>query len=95
MTSLTKYEIGFGKEIKGKKSQWGLIKSLDLKYHTIIENEEEKSLVSDKVWFEINKDLKRNVAKKWWVLKQSLDLVYISMIRHQRRKYCVLDDMWI
>ena len=49
MTSLTKYEIGFGKEIKGKKSQWGLIKSLDLKYHTIIENEEEKSLVSDKV----------------------------------------------
>ena len=49
MTSLTKYEIGFGKEIKGKKSQWGLIKSFDQKYQTRIDNEEENSLVSDKM----------------------------------------------
>ena len=86
MTSLTKYEIGFGKEIKGKKSQWGLIKSLDLKYHTIIDNEKEKSLVSDKVWFKINKDWKGNKAEKWWVLIQNLDFVYVHMIRQWAKK---------
>ena len=48
MTSLTKYEIGFSKEIEGKKKTMGF-DSLDLKNHTIIDNEEEKSLVSDKV----------------------------------------------
>ena len=86
MTSQTRYEIGFGKEIKGKKSQWGLIKSLDLKYHTIIDNEKEKSLVSDKVWFKINKDWKGNKAEKWWVLIQNLDFVYVHMIRQWAKK---------
>ena len=95
MTSLTKYEIGFGKEIKGKKSQWGLIKTLDLKYHTIIDNEKEKSLVSDKVWFKINKDWKGNEAEKWWVLIQNLDFVYVHMIRQWAKKSWFLDVAWI
>ena len=30
-----------------------------------------------KCGFEINKEIKRNEAKKWWVLIQSFDLVYI------------------
>ena len=61
MTSLTKYEIGFGKEIKGKKSQWGLIKSLDLKYHTIIDNEKKN------LWFQTKCGLKlTKIQKEMW-----------------------------
>ena len=64
-----------------------------MKYHTIVDNEKEKSLVSDKVWFKINKDWKGNEAEKW-VLIQNLDFVYVHMIRQWSKKSWFFDVAW-